>query len=60
MKSARENTEDFNCWHGGHHLAPQYRNTGLFAARAASNASATPPSNQAIPGTSAWEGLACA
>src|ERR1700736_3379172 len=58
MKSLRANTDDFSCWQGGHHLAPQYKKTGLFAAWANSNALATSPSNQSMPGASACDGLA--
>ncbi len=50
MKSGRENTVAFSSWQGGHHVAPQYRNTGLFRARAAANAEATLPYYQAMAG----------
>ena len=52
IKSLREKTEDFNCWQGGHHFAPQYRNTGLCWLWACWNALATPPAYQSIPGAS--------
>jgi NADPH:quinone reductase-like Zn-dependent oxidoreductase len=51
MKSGRENTVAFNSWHGGHHFAPQYRNTGLLWARAAANADSTLPLYQAMAGS---------
>src|SRR5271163_4196682 len=50
MKSGRVNTVAFNCWHGGHQLAPQYRNTGRFCALAEAKACSTLPENQAMRG----------
>src|SRR5580704_811060 len=49
MKSGRENTVAFSSWQGGHHFAPQYRNTGLFWARAVAKADSTLPLYQDIP-----------
>src|SRR3569832_592379 len=66
MKSARWNSVAFTWLHGGHQTAPQYRNTGLPAARAPAKARSTsasePPGCHAI----AWAlvvaagGTACA
>ncbi len=49
MKSRRLNTVALTWLHGGHQVAPQYRNSGLRAARASANAASTSPVRHAIP-----------
>src|SRR5580698_7479113 len=53
MNSGRENTVAFSSWQGGHHFAPQYRKTGLFAVRAVANADSTLPLYQLMAGSAA-------
>src|SRR5450432_2452299 len=49
MKSWRLKIVALTWLHGGHHTAPQYRNTGLFSFFAAANAASTSPLYQAMP-----------
>ena len=49
MKSWRLKIVALTWLHGGHQIAPQYRNTGLFSARAAAKAASTSPFRQAMP-----------
>src|SRR5512143_2690202 len=41
----------FTSLHGGHHVAPQYRNSGLLSALAFAKAASTSPVSQAITGS---------
>jgi hypothetical protein len=52
MKSWRLKIVDITWLQGGHHFAPQYRNTGLPSAFAAANAASTSPFRQAMPAVS--------
>src|SRR5580698_2197778 len=56
MNSGRENTVALSSWQGGHHFAPQYRNTGLFWVRAVAKGASTLPPYQAIAGTATGAG----
>src|SRR5438552_17043264 len=49
MKSWRLKSVALTWLHGGHHTAPQYRNSGLWSALAATNAASTSPLRQAMP-----------
>src|SRR5258705_10428253 len=50
MKSSRLNSVALTWLQGGHHEAPQYRNSGLCSERARANAESTSPANHAIAG----------
>src|SRR5262245_35731847 len=52
MKSWRLKIVAITWLQGGHHFAPQYRNTGLPSAFAAANAPSTSPLRQATPALS--------
>jgi hypothetical protein len=52
MKSWRLKIVALTWLQGGHHVAPQYRNTGLPAALASANAASTSSLRQAIPDSS--------
>src|SRR5208282_148655 len=49
MKSCRLNSVALTWLQGGHHTAPQYRNSGLLSVLAATKAASTSPLRQAIP-----------
>ena len=62
MKSWRLKIVALTWLQGGHQIAPQYRNTGLFSARAAAKAASTSPFRQAMPASAcaAATGAGCA
>src|SRR6266540_2555719 len=49
MKSWRLKSVALTWLHGGHHTAPQYRNSGLLSALAPTNAASTSPLRHAMP-----------